>query len=542
MSQPPNSRQAIAANDVLVGSYFLETLTTGMYENPFHCVREYVQNGFDAVQEAVRSGLMKADEGRILITVGASSRAPSLKIRDNGCGLAASDAAKTLTALGASRKSRVSDAGFRGIGRLAGIAYCTTLVFTTSQRGEPTATQVSFDCGLIRSYFAPGAEPVDVREVIRSSVSVSTLPASEEDHYTEVDMLKLVNLGTEFTDPERLEPYLREVCPVDYRDAFEFGERVRSLASSFGNPLPTVYVETKHKRERNAVLKPYAMTYSAGRSLSKLHDIETFSSPELGWFGWLGVSNFLGELTDDTVAGVRFRVKNIQVGNEDLIKAMAEDLTPSGSERRLMTWAVGEIFITNTSVVPNARRDGFEDNAEWRKVRENIRELVGRRVVKLVRSASTTRGAVKKISEAAKSVERALSSESVTSQDKVEIEEAIQTHLKTLSSRAKLTGADPKQISALTARFKELSELLKDKPIQEPKDDGEPDDETETTEPGLGDDDNGDIKEDGEDTSPGTLPDPRLSLIVEVLRAELAEDKARQLAAQIIERLDALPE
>ena len=58
MSQPPNSRQAIAANDVLVGSYFLETLTTGMYENPFHCVREYVQNGFDAVQEAVRSGLM----------------------------------------------------------------------------------------------------------------------------------------------------------------------------------------------------------------------------------------------------------------------------------------------------------------------------------------------------------------------------------------------------------------------------------------------------------------------------------------------------
>ena len=223
-----------APDPIEVGSFFLETLTTGMYENPFHCIREYVQNGFDAIQDAIRAGVLSADDGRILISIEGTQRTPSLSIRDNGAGIPSAKAYTTLVSLGASRKTPALHAGFRGIGRLAGIAYCTTLRFTTSAHGEDVATVVEFDCGHIRSFFSPGAEPVDVREVVRSSVKTWTTEANPVEHFTEVEMRHLVNLGTEFVEMELLQPYLRQVCPVDYPDGFEFADRVRSLAEGFG--------------------------------------------------------------------------------------------------------------------------------------------------------------------------------------------------------------------------------------------------------------------------------------------------------------------
>ena len=63
MSTTPPSTAAPAAEDIQVGSFFLETLTTGMYEDPFHCIREYVQNGFDAIQDAIRAGDLAAEVG-----------------------------------------------------------------------------------------------------------------------------------------------------------------------------------------------------------------------------------------------------------------------------------------------------------------------------------------------------------------------------------------------------------------------------------------------------------------------------------------------
>ncbi|PJA48010.1 MAG: hypothetical protein CO171_08370, partial [Syntrophobacterales bacterium CG_4_9_14_3_um_filter_49_8] len=50
-----------------IGAFVLETLTTGMYTNPLDTLREYVQNSFDAIREAERSGLLSNGAGRIEI-------------------------------------------------------------------------------------------------------------------------------------------------------------------------------------------------------------------------------------------------------------------------------------------------------------------------------------------------------------------------------------------------------------------------------------------------------------------------------------------
>lgn len=557
MSQADSQVQR-TPDPIEVGSFFLETMTTGMYEDPFHCIREYIQNGFDAIQDAIRQGILSADDGRVLVSLGGSQRAPSLSVRDNGTGIIAAKAYSTLVSLGASRKTPVLHAGFRGIGRLAGIAYATTLRFTTSAKGEPVATIVEYDCGRIRGYFSPGAEPVDVRDVMRASVSTSTMPAAEDEHYTEVEMLGLVNLGKEFVELAKLQPYLRTVSPVEYSDSFDFADRIRALAESFGTALPTIHVEIKQKKERKPILKPYKNSYPTYKksTFSKLHDIETFTSVEHGWYGWIGVSNFPGEIVDDMAAGVRFRIKNIQIGDADIIESLAEELTPTGSERRLQPWAVGEIFLTNPKVVPNARRDGFEDSAAWREVRRDIKDIVVKRIIKLVRSASTTRSSMKALADALTKLTAAAQVEVLTQAEKDRIEGQIRRHLLTLGDPQKLVGADPKEVSSLTSKFKALAEQLGKRTIAEPTPEAEDDDEEED---GTGDtgeqerDEDADADEDGtaddrsEDAQGATgagagAPDTEASrkdVVHAVLMTELPGAQATRLTEAILAALDA---
>src|SRR3990170_27552 len=107
------ANEQMPVEPIEVGSFFLETLTTGMYENPFHCIREYVQNSYDAIRDAVRAKVLKDKDGRVSISVGGTARSPSLVIRDNGIGIPSERAYSTLVSLGASRKTPTQHAGFR---------------------------------------------------------------------------------------------------------------------------------------------------------------------------------------------------------------------------------------------------------------------------------------------------------------------------------------------------------------------------------------------------------------------------------------------
>lgn len=524
----PETLGAEETDPIRVGSFFLETLTTGMYENAFHCIREYVQNSYDAILEAVRSDLIKEKEGRVLISVGGNARTPSLSIRDNGCGIPLDAAYTTLVSLGASGKNPTRHAGFRGIGRLAGIAYCTTLRFKTKTKGEARGTVVEFDCGLIKGYLKPGSDFVDVRDVIRTSVKTNTFSESSDQHYTEVEMSGLVGLGQEFVQMELLQPYLRQVCPVSYADNFDYSERIKAIASGFGDSLDVIEVEARQKREKVSIHKPYKNTAATVRTPSKLYEIETFVSKEHGWYGWIGKSNFAGEITDDTVAGVRFRMKNIQVGDSRIIMDIAEGLTPAGSERRLMLWAVGEIFVTNREVIPNARRDGFEDTVAWRKIRHDIKDQVAKRLVRLIRGASSSRSTLKRITNAFENLTAVIALPAFTADEKRRLLGEIKKQLDKLASD-KLASADPKEVSSLVSRFKELQEKVTKAPTKEtdqaPVGGKTASEATET---------NADVSADGE-TKPAMNI---LDIVHEVLVDELGDEEAQRLMDIIVARLE----
>lgn len=60
----------------------------------------------------------------------------TISIEDNATGICAADFEKTLADIANSDKKLGEDKGFRGIGRLCGLAYCKELVFTSTAEGE----------------------------------------------------------------------------------------------------------------------------------------------------------------------------------------------------------------------------------------------------------------------------------------------------------------------------------------------------------------------------------------------------------------------
>jgi hypothetical protein len=514
---------------IRIGSFFLETLTTGMYEDAFHCIREYVQNALDAIGDAISAGLIRVGEGRITVTIGGTAKLPNLSIRDNGTGVKAAEAVDRFVSLGASMKHPVRHAGFRGIGRLAGIAYCSTLKFITKASGEEAATILEFDCAKLRGFMAPGAQPREVSDVVRSSVTVRAERHRIDEHFTDVEMIGLSGLGLGFVEPEKLVAYLSQHSPVDYAEGFELADRIRSLAVSFGASIPVVEVELRNRRERVAIFKPYRNSYptSVLNAKSTIRDLETYTSKEHGWFGWFGVSNFPGEITDETVAGLRFRMKNIQIGDEDLIEKLAARLTASGSDRRLQRWAVGEIFVTNTEVVPNARRDGFEDNQAWRNIQADVQEIA-RRIVKRIRNASTVRNKIKKVEQSIAASRSRLSAQQVTQTAAGEVDKDLRRQLGILEKSA-MTGGDPTEISRLIGQIKELREQLQSRSFHDERPSG---DAAKSESAGSSSDSRQPDRQQ-------TQPRDALTIVEEVLSEQLGVLRAKELMALIRARIAA---
>ena len=130
--------------NIKIGKYTLESLTTGMYSDPKIIYREYIQNSVDALEMALQAGLLEPQDVRIDIVVDAENA--YISIRDNGTGINSKSAVSTLLNIGSSQKRHSNNRGFRGIGRLGGMSYCGRLVFTTSAENETTKTIVEFDC------------------------------------------------------------------------------------------------------------------------------------------------------------------------------------------------------------------------------------------------------------------------------------------------------------------------------------------------------------------------------------------------------------
>ncbi|MCF6279631.1 MAG: ATP-binding protein [Flavobacteriaceae bacterium] len=350
----------MAKIETKIGKDVIESLTLGMYEDSRFIFREYIQNGADQIDKAVEDGIFSTlRDGKIEIEINPATK--TISIYDNATGIETDKVQPILKNIAQSTKDRTKNKGFRGIGRLGGLAYCDKLIFETSFRGEETKSILIWDSQKLKAIINNRATKEEATAVIDEVTEFSTEKEKKDAHYFRV-VLKGVS-NNALLDKDDVYQYLTMVAPVPYGKGFIFKKKIDDKAKE----LNFVIDEYPIFVNKNQVFKAYTSSIYEGdknnkRKIDEIHDIETYEirtskNKILAW-GWHSISNFTKVIPSvNTARSLRLRKGNIQIGLEGT-------LTKLFKEARGTKYFFGEIYTVSPDLIPNSRRDYFLENSD----------------------------------------------------------------------------------------------------------------------------------------------------------------------------------
>ena len=341
-----------------LGKYVLDSLSFGMYNRPFMILREYIQNSVDAIDEYRRDDDgRKGDKGLVDIVV--DGRKKSIKIIDNGTGIPSRKAWHVLHDLGRSEKDRPKQRGFRGIGRLGGLGYCEELIFTTKAEGEDIVTTSVWDCKKVRNLVDEKTDHRDVAAIVEQVVTFrqDKYSANAQDHFFSVEINNIRGSRGMLLNVPAIKNYLSQVAPVPFhQETFHFGNDIDKALRQKVPSYETYCIRVNGE----AVYKPYCDRVGINQhgleEIKGIRFISLSNDTDLLAFGWLGELGLFGTIWPSSlVDGLRLRSGNILIGDK-------ENLSEFYREKRFNNYMVGEVHVIDSHLLPNARRDDFEDN------------------------------------------------------------------------------------------------------------------------------------------------------------------------------------
>lgn len=389
---------------IIIGKHTLESLTSGMYSDPYVVFREYIQNSVDSIDAAVKNGFIKKGEDQIIVQLRPTEQ--EVIIRDNGTGIAYSEAEKVLISIGNSQKTSDLSRGFRGIGRLAALSYCKQLIFQTSFPGEKKATILTIDAKKLSDLLLDSSDiDVSVVDVLQKVYEIKTKPEKENAHYFVVRLID-VDENSRLNDHDEVVDYLSQNTPVPYAPAFVWGKEICNRLRKEGCDVQSYNIMVQYGTTVQPIYKPYKdiVLVDKGKNIyDGIRDIEVVKiarpNGTLAAVGWLAKTNYLGSIYDKTVKGIRLRKGNILIGDHQTLNVVFKDARFNG-------WSMGEIYATDKELIPNARRDNFEKNQAYFVLFEQL-SLFAATITKEIRSASLKRNselsnAIEQLDKAAK--------------------------------------------------------------------------------------------------------------------------------------------
>lgn len=422
-------------NKPIIGRQLFDIVTSGMYDNPLMIYREYIQNSVDSIDLAMENGLINQEMAQISITLKGNER--SIVIEDNGQGLSNDIAHGILTNLGCSPKEGTNQRGFRGVGRLGGLAYCDELIFETRSLENEFVSVVRWNRKEFDAIVTASQKNITLSEMIQAVaiLNYEEPTADTPAHFFRVTIRNVHRFHSDMLmNVKSLNDYLAHSAPVPYN------KQIFSHAESIENYISLVndyrcYRITVNDRQ---VFRPYSDEIKLSTSSTdRIHSIEYFpfkgADAEVIALGWYAKTNFLATLpTALNVKGIRVRQGNIGVGEEHF-------LDDKFSEPRFSGWQIGEIHIVNGSLKPNARRDGFEHTPNFEKFLEQS-HLLGRHLSSLCRKSSNTRIANAKVQSSLAQLEK-LFHDPLTYIDDEHYQQAVQDTRVMLANIEKISAA-----------------------------------------------------------------------------------------------------
>lgn len=383
-----------------IGKDVIESLTIGMYEDSRFIYREYIQNSADQIDKAIKERLIQSSEGEIHINIDYDTR--SIAIEDNATGIISTDVQPILQNIAQSTKKRGVDKGFRGIGRLGGIAYCEELIFETSFKGESKKSILSWNALELKNIINNRDIKEDAISVIKEVTTFSTEKEDSDKHYFKVILKNVTN--DDLLDKDSIKKYLSMVAPVPYATKFIYKSEIYKELNNEGISLDEykIYLNSNGGRDCEQIFKGYSTYIYKGDENSKRQedeviDIEIFkeysSDGQLLFWGWHSVSEKNQSLNQiNYTRGFRLRKSNIQIGDEYTLLKLQRD-------RRFHFYFFGEIYGIHPDLIPNSRRDYFTENKVFFEFEQKLKSFFHTKIYKLCYVASELNSSLKRIED-----------------------------------------------------------------------------------------------------------------------------------------------
>ena len=355
-----------------IGKDVIESLTLGMYEDCRFIYREYIQNAADAVDKAIDCSLLKKGDEAIHVKIDKDNRI--ISIHDNATGIPMDKVMTILRNIAHSTKKRGEDKGFRGIGRLGGLGYCSKLIFETSFYGESVKSVMTWDAELLKHIINDRDNIEEATEVLSKVTKLETEEEDSDAHYFNVIMEDVSS--DDLLDVNSVSDYLSMVAPVDISSSFIFRQKINNFKKENGLTVDTYNIFVNNDQ----IYKPYTGAIyednnGGKKKVDDIIDVEFLmakdSDGSIIYWGWYSISTLKGQMKPKNLArGIRLRKENIQIGDEEICKKFFTKT----EDQRFSFYYFGEIHALSKGLIPNSRRDYFAESKECVEFEQKIRQ------------------------------------------------------------------------------------------------------------------------------------------------------------------------
>ena len=155
--------------------------------------------------------------------------------------------------------------------------------------------------------------------------------------------------------------YLSQIAPIPFSPTFRFADPITSFLAAHV-PLCDLRILISDHSEH--LFRPHRNEFEISAGTRELFsELEFITVPGLdgglAGFGWILHHDYRGAIPAKTgLKGLRLRNGNIQVGDDRLLEELF-------AESRFNAWAVGEIHVIDPRIIPNGRRDHYEQNVHF---------------------------------------------------------------------------------------------------------------------------------------------------------------------------------
>jgi molecular chaperone HtpG len=449
-----------------IGKDVIESLTLGMYEDCRFIYREYVQNAADAVDKAVKLKILDKGLEEIHIKIDVENR--HISIFDNATGIPHDSVVSILRNIAHSTKKRGEDKGFRGIGRLGGLGYCSKLKFETSYFGEDKKSIMTWDAELLKYIINDRDNNEEAVEVLSRVTNTSFEKEDVNAHYFRVIMEDVTS--DDLLDEESVINYLSMVAPVDISSQFIYRSKINNFKKENGLSVDTynIYING------DQIYKPYTSViyednHGGKKKVDDILDVDFLLSRDdegnIIYWGWYTISCLKGQMKPKNIArGIRLRKENIQIGDEEICKKFFSKT----EDQRFSFYYFGEIHALSKGLIPNSRRDYFGESRECvdfeKRIKKDflkLKELCYD--AQKYRSSTTT---IQKAQELKEKIEEKERSGYTSQKERDDLQRQLEEQQKKVEQAEKQLGNVTKKIETSDSPLKSVIEKLKPEPKQ----------------------------------------------------------------------------